>query len=146
MRVLETPQTLGLWGHPQTRAGIELGTGKFFVRMNDDNKPYAHYLESLIGAFDEATGIVYARVLFKGDARYAYADFLQRSFLIPADPAGTLANGNIDCMCYAVRMDVAKQYAQSWGDMYAADWRFIQGMLAGGVRAKFVDTLVGEKW
>ena len=146
VRVLETPDTLGLWGHPQTRAAIGLATGKFFLRMNDDNKPYARYLETLVHGFDDGADLVYARVLFKGAARYAYADFLARSFLIPGDREGVLKNGNIDCMCYAVRTDVAKRHAESWGDMYAADWRFVQALLTAGVRARFVDTLVGEKY
>ncbi|HZP85517.1 MAG TPA: glycosyltransferase family A protein [Burkholderiales bacterium] len=143
--ILHTDVTTGLWGHPQTRAAIRLASGEFFVRMNDDNRPYPHYLRSLVDAFEPDVGLAYARVMFKGDARHAYADFLRDSFLIPGDGSGRLANGNIDCMCYAVRTHVAQRHVEAWSDAYAADWRFVETLLAHGVKTRFIDTLIGEK-
>jgi cellulose synthase/poly-beta-1,6-N-acetylglucosamine synthase-like glycosyltransferase len=35
--VYHTKKTFGAWGHPQTRLGINMSKGDFFVRMNDDN-------------------------------------------------------------------------------------------------------------
>lgn len=134
------------WGHPQTRLGIDVAQGDFFVRINDDNKPYTDYLATLLRGFSSDTGISYARVIFKGDARQAYSCLLQGSFVIPRDRHGVLENGNIDCLCYMVRMHLARRYRESWGDMYAADWRFLEAMLAAGIKTHFSNRLIADKY
>lgn len=134
------------WGHPQTRLGIDAAQGDYFVRINDDNKPYPDYLRTLLQGFPGDTGISYARVIFKGDARRAYSCLLHGSFVIPRDHSGVLENGNIDCLCYMVRMDLTRRYRDYWGDMYAADWRFLEVMLAAGVKANYTNRLVADKY
>jgi glycosyltransferase involved in cell wall biosynthesis len=133
------------WGHPQTRLGIDVALGEYFVRINDDNRPYPEYLRTLVEGFSGDTGISYGRVVFKGDARKAYSDLLRGSYVIPRDRHAVLENGNIDCLCYMVRMGLARRYRDFWGDMYAADWRFLEAMLADGVRANFVNRLIADK-
>jgi hypothetical protein len=141
-----TDTTLAKWGHPQTRFGIDIATGYFFVRMNDDNKPYRCYLRYLVNAFNHETGITYGRVIFKGDARKAHNQSLFDSFLIPRDKKGELKHSNIDCMCYMVRMDLAKKHVKSWNDEFAADWCFIEALLKEGIKSVFVDKIIGEKF
>jgi cellulose synthase/poly-beta-1,6-N-acetylglucosamine synthase-like glycosyltransferase len=133
------------WGHPQTRCGIDVARGDYFVRVNDDNRPYPEYLHTLLRGFSEDTGISYARVVFKGEARKAYSYLLRGSYVIPRDRFGALENGNIDCLCYMVRMDLARRYREHWGDIYAADWRFLEAMLADGVKANYVNRLIADK-
>ena len=134
------------WGHPQTRLGIDAAQGEYFVRINDDNKPCPDYLHTLLQGFTGDTGISYARVVFKGDARKTYSYLLHGSFVIPRDRHGILENGNIDCLCYMVRMYLARRYRESWGDMYAADWRFIEAMLARGVKANYTNRIIADKY
>ena len=146
IRVYSTGKTIGKWGHPQTRMGIEKATGDFFVRMNDDNVPHRNYLSCLLSGFDEKVGIVYGRVVFGGEARREYDTSLGNSFVIPGDKKGELKMKNIDCMCYMVRMNFAKQYVLSWNDRFAADWFFLEGVLKDGVKTKFIDRIIGEKF
>ena len=146
IRVYSTDNTIGKWGHPQTRMGIEKATGDFFVRMNDDNIPYRNYLSSLIGGFNNGAGIVYGRVIYKGDARTAHKEALANSFVIPGDKRGELRHMNIDCMCCMVQMDLAKKYVQCFNDRYAADWFFIKDMLKDNIKARFIDRIIGEKF
>jgi hypothetical protein len=141
-----TDTTIGKWGHPQTRFGIDIGRGDFFVRMNDDNKPYRYYLQSLVSAFNYETGIVYGRVIFKGDSRTAHSKSLDESFLIPREKDDELKHMNIDCMCYMVRMDLAKKYVKYWNDEFAADWHFLEALLKDSIKPKFVDEIIGEKF
>lgn len=138
--------THSFWGHPQTRLGIDVAQGEYFVRINDDNKPYPDYLDTLLQGFSSKTGISCARVIFKGEARQAYSYLLRGSFVIPRSRHGQLENGNIDCLCYMVRMDLARRYRDSWGDMYAADWRFLEAMLADGIPAQFTNRLIADKY
>lgn len=138
--------TKSSWGHPQTRLGIDIAQGDYFVRINDDNKPYADYLETLLQGFTGDAGISYARVIFKGDARRAYSYLLHGSFVIPRNSRGVLENGNIDCLCYMVRMYLARRYRDNWGDMYAADWRFLEALLADGVKAHYTNRLIADKY
>lgn len=145
IRVYMTDETIGKWGHPQTRMGIVAATGTFFVRMNDDNKPYKNYLQTLIQGFDREVGVVYGRIIYKGEARIAHRNSLVHSFVIPGDLRGELRLRNIDCMNYMVRMDLAKRHAEDWRDIYAADWGFIEALLNSGVKAEFRDEIIGEK-
>lgn len=145
-----------LFGHPQTRQGVMVAKGDFFVRMNCDNRPYPEYLETLLNGFEEDIGVVYARVIFKGKARQFHkADFVKKNFggipndfkafLFPRDKYGILKCANIDCMNYIVKMDLAKKYVNFWNDKFEADWFFIEALLQGGVKFKFVDKLIGYK-
>ena len=102
-------------------------------------------LDTLLQGFSGNTGISYARVIFKGDARRAYSYLLHGSFVIPRNRHGVLENGNIDCLCYMVRMDLARRYREHWGDMYAADWRFLEALLAAGIKAHFSNRLIADK-
>ena len=146
IKVYTTDQTLAKWGHPQTRMGIAAATGDFFVRMNDDNKPYKNYLHTLINSFDEEIGIAYGRVVYKGEARRVHGSSLVYSFVIPGDKMGQLKFRNIDCMNYMVKMDIARKYVDSWDDSFEADWRFLEALLKDGIKAKFCDKIVGEKY
>jgi len=155
IKVHSTPETLGKWGHPQTRMGIALAQGDFFVRMNDDNYPYATYLETLKSGFGESVGFVYARILFKGAARWNHDRiFKKRAFggiknqlegTVPRDIAGTLAGSNIDCMNYMTRMDLAKRFVDAWNDEFAADWHFIERLLKEDTGYRFIDSIIGDK-
>jgi hypothetical protein len=146
IKVFSTDVTLGKWGHPQTRLGIQEAVGTFFVRMNDDNKPYNNYLQTLVNGFDGEGDIVYGRVVYKGEARMVHGSSLIGSFILPADRAGTLRFRNIDCMNYMVKMELAKSYVKHWDDRYAADWFFLEALLNNGVKAKFCDVIIGEKF
>lgn len=95
IKVFSTDNTIGKWGHPQTRMGIIAATGSFFVRMNDDNKPYKNYLKFLIDGFDYGIGIVYGRVIYKGEAIKVHYSSLAKSFVIPGDSNGTLREREI---------------------------------------------------
>jgi len=146
IKVLATETTLGKWGHPQTRLGIAAATGDYFVRMNDDNIPWPNYLETLVSGFGPGVGIVYGRIIYKGEARRAHSRALMKSFVIPADKKGSLEHMNIDLMNYMVRLDLAKQNIQYWDDSYAADWVFLDALLRQGARVVFEDKLIGEKY
>lgn len=146
IKVYSTESTMGKWGHPQTRMGINYMTGDFFVRVNDDNKPYKDYLRVLINGFEQETGIVYGRIIFKGEARKRHLRSLSNSFIIPGDKEGALKEKNIDCMNFMVRLNLAKEYVSSWNDDFAADWFFLEAMLKDGIKAKFIDTIIGEKF
>lgn len=145
IRVLWTEEGESAWGHPQTRLGIDAACGDYFVRINDDNKPYRDYLSTLIRGLADGSGVSYARVVFKGEARQQYSYLLRGSYVLPRDRHGVLANGNIDCLCYMTRMELARRYRDRWGDMYAADWRFLEAMLEDGVKACFVDRVIADK-
>ena len=95
----------GAWGHPQTRLGIDVARGEYFVRINDDDQPSPGVPAYAGGGLSGNTGISYARVVFKGDARKAYSYLLRGSYVIPRDRLGVLENGNIDCLCYMVRIE-----------------------------------------
>jgi cellulose synthase/poly-beta-1,6-N-acetylglucosamine synthase-like glycosyltransferase len=142
---VETTERTARWGQPQTRRGIQLARGEFFLRLNDDNRPYRHYLASLLSGFEDSVDISYARVLFGGEARNAYGDVLPRSFILPNDDAATLRHGNVDCMCYMVRTSLAKRHVADWSDAHAADWWFLNALLRAGARPRFVERIVGEK-
>lgn len=156
IKVYVLEKETNLFGHPQTRQGIMIAKGDFFVRMNCDNHPYSEYLETLLNGFEEDIGVVYARTIFKGKARQFHKmDFVKnkfggvsndfKAFLLPRDKYGILKCTNIDCMNYMVRMDLAKKYVNSWDDRFAADWFFIASLLENGVKAKFIDRLIGDK-
>jgi hypothetical protein len=142
---VESTERTARWGHPQTRRGIELARGELFLRLNDDNRPYRHYLASLVSGFNEGIDISYARVLVCNGAREAYGSVLPRSFILPNDVAATLRHANIDCMCYMVRSTLAKRHIADWPDAYAADWWFLDALLRAGARPRFVERIVGEK-
>jgi GT2 family glycosyltransferase len=147
IRLYSTPEGIAsAWGHPQTRLGIDVAEGDYFVRINDDNIPNPDYLAALLGGFSDDVGLCYGRVVFKGEARRTYSYLLKGSYLIPGDSIGTLKNGNIDCLCYMVRMDLARHYRDAWGDMYAADWRFVEAMMGEGVRMRFLNRVIAEKY
>jgi SAM-dependent methyltransferase len=146
IKLYSTDNPLEKWGQPQTRLGVNLATGDFFVRVNDDNKPYRYYLQSLVSAFDCDTGIVYGRVIFKGAARKTHNLALCDSFVIPQDKTGELKYMNIDSFCYMVRMDLVKEHIESWDDTYTADWFFLAALLKNGVKYKFIDRIIGEKF
>jgi hypothetical protein len=145
IKVYHTDCTMGKWGHPQTRMGILAATGDYCVRMNDDNKPYANYLQTLVNGHGEGVGITYGRVVYKGEARKAHDHSLRRSFVIPGDRKGLLRRANIDCMNYMIKMELAKKYADFWGDTYGADWLFLEALLKNDIKAKFIDRIIGEK-
>jgi hypothetical protein len=146
IKLVSTDQTLALWGHPQTRTGISMAKGAYFVRMNDDNHPFPYFLETLIRGLSGKVEFAYARVIYKGEARIDYDKFLKTSYLIPQDRLGVLRIGNIDCMCYMVRTEIAKRFINYWTDDYAADWQFIEALVGSGIMGNFVDSIVGEKW
>lgn len=146
IKVYATDCTIGKLGHPQTRMGIAIASGDFFVRMNDDNKPYKNYLHTLISSFDEESGITYGRIIYKGEAKKAHNGSLKYSYVIPGDKKGLLKRGNVDCMNYMIKMDVAKKYMDYWHDDYAADWHFLEALLNNDIKAKFIDRIIGEKF
>jgi glycosyltransferase involved in cell wall biosynthesis len=145
IKVYATDHTIGKWGHPQTRMGIDAATGVFFVRMNDDNKPYNNYLQTLVSSYDDGVGITYGRVVYKGEARKAHDRSLVHSFVIPGDRKGLLRRANIDCMNYMVKMELAKKYMDYWENSYGADWLFLEALLKNDIKAKFIDSIIGEK-
>lgn len=145
IRLFETERTLAAYGHPQTRMGVAIATGDYFVRLNDDNKPGPKFLEHLLAGQDDECQISYGRVIFCGDARKAHAASLRRSFVVPGDGQGRLKMGNIDCMNYMVRMDVTRKFIDHWDDSYAADWNFLNALIRSGVKAKFIDRIIGDK-
>jgi cellulose synthase/poly-beta-1,6-N-acetylglucosamine synthase-like glycosyltransferase len=157
IRFFESEETRK-WGHPQTRLGIRLARGNFFVRMNDDNVPFNNYLQVLRRGFEKNIGVVYARVFFKGDAYkrhnssfnyiFRLINFIKfgYSFVLPQDIYGILRPRNIDCMNYMVDMKLARKYVDYYSDSFDADWLFLKHLLNLGVAVKFIDKVIGEKW
>ena len=146
IKVYFTDRTMGKYGHPQTRMAMNDMTGDFFVRMNDDNRPYKDYLQTLVNGFDRETGIVYGRIVYRGEARNIHGSSLSGSFIIPGDKNGTLRVNNIDCMNYMIKSELAKKYVNFWNDEFAADWFFLEAMLKDGIKARFIDRIIGEKF
>ena len=156
IQYLELERSTGLYGHPQTRQGFMRAKGEFVVRMNCDNVPYATYLELLLSGFNDATDLVYARVVFSGKARLRYfVLFIETekygiinelgSFLLPRDTGGIVRFSNISCMNYMVRTGIARKFAESWTDQYEADWFFIERLLRENISYTFIDALIGKK-
>lgn len=152
---LEKP--VSLYGHPQTRKGILLAQGDYFVRMSCDNRPYSNFLSELLRGFRSDVGFTFARVVYKGIARNRYREVFLKgenygvrnelcAYVIPRDKGASLAFSNIDCMNYMVKMDIAKRFVDAWSDAYEADWLFIEHVMKQGVQFSFQDTLIGEKW
>lgn len=146
IKIYHTDSFIGKHGHPQTRLGIDVATGDFFVRINDDNRPYKNYLSSLVEGFNQEIGIVYGRIIYKGQARKVHSNSLSDSFVIPGDKKGELKRRNVDCMCYMVKMDLAKRYINYWDDRFAADWFFLEALLTNKTKSKFIDRIIGEKF
>jgi glycosyltransferase involved in cell wall biosynthesis len=142
IRCYATKTHQGLWGHQPTRVGISLARGGFFVRMNQDNRPYPDYLETLYKAFREEVGFSYARVEFKDEAR---KHLTGATPFIPGDSEGALKWGNIDCMNYMVRIAHARTFRWYWNNSFEADWRFMEGLLRHRVQGRFIDRVVGDK-
>ncbi len=138
--------TTGKWGNQRIRMGISGATGSPCVILNDDYKPYKSYLQALINGFDQDTGIVYGRVIFKGEARERHFSNLKNSYVIPNDKKGDLRLTNLDMCCCMVRMSLAKRYVDFLDDSNSGDWNFIEALLKSGVKARFVDKIIGDKF
>lgn len=54
VRLIETKQVLGQWGHPYRQQGFEACRGEFIGMANDDNYFVPGYLEQMVGALAEA--------------------------------------------------------------------------------------------
>lgn len=54
VRLVETAEALGRWGHPHRRRGIEASTGELIGLSNDDNYYVPGYLEQMVGALEGA--------------------------------------------------------------------------------------------
>lgn len=135
----------GLWGHPQTRAGILQASGEFIVRMNDDNVPYNNYLHTLLYGFAyQDIAFTYAPVIFKGEARKNYSSVLIDNYIIPQKNIASFSN-NIDCMCFMVRTNIANEFIHYWNNTYSADFHFINEIAHNRIHT-FVDSIIGEKW
>ena len=149
----------GRWGHPATRMGLQIATGAFFVRMNDDNRPFPDYLASLLSGFAAGStpdasdasevpiDVSYARVVFGNEARRFWEPYFRHrwSYVLPSDRKAHLHSDNIDCMNVMVRMAAAKAHRDAWDDAIDADWHFLEAVLREGHGAAFVDRLVGRK-
>lgn len=147
VRYAATKTRTGCWGHPATRLGLGLARGDYFVRMNDDNRPYKDFLASLLSGFRGGVEVTYARVVFANEARRFWAPyFVDRwTYIIPSDHMDHLHSDNIDCMNVMVSMGVAKARAAAWSDAIDADWHFLEAVLSGGAKCAFVDRLIGQK-
>ena len=147
IRYFSTSKTLAKWGHPQTRLGINVAQGKYFVRLNDDNIPYQNYLSILAKGFKQNIDVVYARVVFMGEARlnHSYTFRKSKNYVLPQDKKGKINEMNIDCMNYMVKTKIAKKYIKFWNDDFAADWNFINKIKKEGCKFKFIDKIIGEK-
>jgi len=139
-------QTTGKWGNQRIRMGISDASGNFCVALNDDYQPHKSYLQTLLNGFDRETGIVYGRVIFKGEARKQHYSNLKNSYVIPNDKKGVLRIANVDMCCYMVKMCLAKKYVSAWDDSNACDWKFIEALLSSGAKAKFIDKILGSKF
>ena len=49
-------------------------------------------------------------------------------------------------MCYMINMDVARKYVEYWNDGAPADWFFLEALLRDGVKNKFTERIIGEKF
>jgi glycosyltransferase involved in cell wall biosynthesis len=142
-----TQTRTGLWGHPATRLGIDYARGEYFVRMNDDNRPYCDYLASLLTGFAHGIDVTYARVVFANEARRYWEPYFRHawSYVLPSDRMAHLHSDNIDCMNVMVRMQAAKAHSNGWDDVIDADWHFLDSVLGQTRRAGFVNRLIGQK-
>jgi len=53
IKLVETPQALGRWGHPHRQAGIDASTGDFLGLSNDDNYYVPGYIEQMVNALEK---------------------------------------------------------------------------------------------
>jgi len=127
---------------------MAMARGDYFVRMNDDNRPYHDFLASPLSGFREDFEGSYARVVFANKARQFWAPYFadRWSYILPSDHLDHLHSDNIDCINVMVSMGAAKARTDT-ADRIAigADWRFLEAVLNGGAKCAFVDRLIGEK-
>ena len=142
-----TEARTGYWGHPATRLGLSMARGDYFVRMNDDNRPYPNFLAALLSGFRDDVDITYARVVFANEARRFWAPYFadRWTYILPSDQLAHLQSDNIDCMNVMVSMEVAKACAYAWSDAIDADWHFLEAALNSRAEYNFVDRLIGQK-
>lgn len=147
VRYAATEARTGFWGHPATRLGLDMARGDYFVRMNDDNRPYHDFLANLLSGFCDDVEVTYARVVFANEARRFWAPYFadRWSYILPSDHMDHLHSDNIDCMNVMVSIGAAKARADAWNDAIDADWRFLEAVLNGGAKCAFVDRLIGQK-
>lgn len=147
VRYYHTKETTGFGGLPETCLGLDLGKGSYFVRMNDDNRPFKNYLSTLARGFSKDSDFVYARVIFSGEARAFWRDHFagMSSYILPNDRDGVIHGDNIDWMSFMFRMDISRRYQEAMCRSMYGDWEFISELIRRGARGKFVDRLIGHK-
>jgi hypothetical protein len=142
-----TKETSGFGGLPETRLGLNIGSGSYFVRMNDDNKPFQDYLRVLLEGFNDDIEFVYARVIFSGEAREYWRDHFtgMSSYILPNDRHGAIHGDNVDWMNFMFRIDIARQHKDAMCRSMYGDWEFISELMRHGARGRFIDRLIGHK-
>lgn len=142
-----TSETSGFGGLPETKLGFEMCRGEYCLRMNDDNEPYPNYLAALLGGFEQGIDFVYARVVFKDEARSFWRSHFagMSSYILPNDKAGTIHANNVDWMNFMFRTNVARRHGDSMCRSPYGDWEFITELLAHDVPGRFIDRLIGNK-
>ena len=125
---------------------------EFWAYREDCDKPWSQFTKGtnvvFIGKPGTVPGEYVARKVHRNVFLGAYGGIPNqlKAFVIPRDKNGAIKHGNIDCMNFMVRADLAKKYVNSWNDEFAADWFFIERLLQEGVKFKFIDRIIADKF
>jgi predicted protein tyrosine phosphatase len=110
LRLIETPEPRGRWGHPYRQVGIDACGGEYIGLTNDDNYYVPGFLEQMIHAIQG-----YDMVLC--DTLHSYIGW-QHHHTSPR-------MGGADLGCFIARASIVRQVRWPGDDQYA-DGRFIQ--------------------
>jgi GT2 family glycosyltransferase len=109
IRAIETPEPLGLWGHPYRQLGIDAANGEFIGLQNDDNYLTPGFIEQLVGNI-----IHYNADICACETVHSYSGW-------GVSPAGT------DLGCFIARASLMKKV--KWpGNHFTADQDYFRAL------------------
>lgn len=130
------PEHGGFWGHPIKRYLLDkiADESAWAVFVDDDNRIYPEYIETLVKGIKPDRDIVYAQIKM-GE---------RDDWLIPPhDLNNSFVRGLIDTLCFMVRVKLAKRCKYGWMDRHGGDCDFITecGKFSN---SSFVQSIIGE--
>ena len=108
IRLIETEERLGRWGHPYRQRGLDACRGDFIGMSNDDNYYVPGYIEQMLNALDNAD--------------IALCQTLHSNAGWRVDPVG------IDLGCWIARASLVRQVPWQ-GQEYTSDRDYIQALV-----------------
>lgn len=115
VRILQTSERKGRWGHPWRQAGIDACRGDYIVLQNDDNYLTPGYLEQMVAACERAD----IAVCGMSQSNNGWG------FVMPEPRLWSIGIG-----CWIARSDVARSVPFE-GDGYTADGEYFERIAAG---------------